>query len=118
MTRNSLRRHNRTGPALLCAAAGAAVFQFFGNANHGYIDTGSLFYWWGFQWFQWDNPSAETQHGPIILGLSAWLFVRNLSAEAQGGSPVDLKSETWNSRRATAAMLTGLGLHAVGFAVQ
>jgi EpsI family protein len=69
--------------------AGAAVFQFCGNASRGYIDTASLFYWWGFQWV---NPTSETQHGWLILALSAWLFWRNLQKEsgerkAESGKP-------------------------------
>ena len=68
-------------PALACAFAGVAVFQFFGNANRGYIDTASLFYWWGYQWI---NPGSETEHGWLILGLSAWLFWRNAQVPKPG----------------------------------
>ncbi len=58
---------NRTGrwwPALVCALAGAAVFQFFGNASFGYIKSASLFWWWGYQWV---NPDSEAEHGLLIL---------------------------------------------------
>ena len=68
-------------PALLCAAAGAAVFQFFGNASFGYIKSASLFWWWGYQWV---NPESETEHGLIILALSAWLVVRNVRMTEMG----------------------------------
>ena len=51
------------------------MFQFFGNASFGYIKSASLFWWWGYQWV---NPESETEHGLIILALSAWLVVRNL----------------------------------------
>ena len=69
-----------TERSLWWAAAGGAVavlvlFQFFGNATHGYIDTSSLFYWWGYQWV---NPASEGEHGWLILGLSGWLFWRSL----------------------------------------
>jgi len=64
-------------PVLLCALAGVAVFAFFGNATRGYIDTRSLFWWWAAQWF---NPASDTQHGPLVLLVSAWLFWRNLRA--------------------------------------
>ena len=110
-------------PALACALAGAAVFQFYGNANHGYIDTSSLFWWWGYQWFQWGNPNAENQHAPLIFGLSVWLIVRNLRASGgrqgtSGERPAGPDAEIRNRRWAVAALAGGLLLHAVGFAVQ
>jgi len=58
-------------PAAVCALAGFAVFQFWGNATRGYIATRSVFWWWGSQWF---NPASETQHGIMILGIAAWLL--------------------------------------------
>ncbi len=97
--------------ALACAAAGALVFQFFGNSNHGYIDTASLFYWWGFQWV---NPASETEHGWLILGLSAWLLWRNLQIANCGSRIADFSDR----RFATLVMIGALLLHAVGFAVQ
>ena len=113
-------------PALACALAGAALFQFFGNANHGYIDTSSLFHWWGYQWW---NPGSETEHGWLILALSGWLLWRNLRQVEGQESRVESrnpKSETLDSGLSTldciwpafAAMAGGLALHAVGFAVQ
>ena len=66
-------RRGNWGLALLCALAGAAVFQFFGNASFGYIKSASLFWWWGFQWV---NAESETEHGVLILGLSGWLLWR------------------------------------------
>lgn len=65
-------------PALLCGAAGAALFQFAGNATRGYVPTASAFWWWISQWI---DPGAETQHGWIILALSGWLLWRNLQDE-------------------------------------
>ena len=59
----------------LCALAGLAVFQFFGNASRGYIDSASLFYWWG---YQWTNPASELGHAWLILPISLWLLWRNL----------------------------------------
>ena len=67
----------RLAAAAVCALIGLAVFQFFGNAARGYIDSASLFYWWG---YQWANPQSESEHGWLILGLSCWLFWRNLRA--------------------------------------
>lgn len=108
-------------PAIACALAGFGVFQFFGNATLGYIPTHSLFWWWGFQWF---DPAAESQHGLLILGLSLWLFWRNLRQpenrarfEAGAGFPA---SGIRNRQCATplAAMLGGLALHLLGYAVQ
>lgn len=101
-------KRNARLAGLVCALGAAAVFQFFGNANRGYIDTGSLFYWWGFQWF---NPDSETEHGIIILGVAAWLFWRNLSQRARG-------SDETHRGAAIAAMLVALGLHATGFVAQ
>ena len=43
------------------------MFQFFGNATRGYIDTASVFRWWGYQWF---DPASETEHGLLIVALS------------------------------------------------
>ncbi|HEX2862085.1 MAG TPA: exosortase/archaeosortase family protein [Lacunisphaera sp.] len=70
----------------VCAAAGLAVFQFFGNASRGYIDTASLFYWWG---SQWSNPGSESEHGWLILGISVWLLWRNLRAGVEGRASKD-----------------------------
>jgi EpsI family protein len=105
-------------PALACALAGGAVFQFFGNATRGYIDTTSAFYWWGFQWF---NPRSEAGHGPLILGIAAWLLWRNLKNAGCQLPNAECKSENsafgiW--RLAFGAMAAGLALHAVGFAAQ
>lgn len=108
--------------AAACALAGAAVFHFFGNVNRGYIDTASLFYWWG---FQWSNPGSETEHGWLVLGLAAWVLWRNLRARAPGQGTWDQRPQTngvevragvdWI---AGAAMVGGLALHAVGFVAQ
>ena len=105
--------------AAACALAGAFVFQFFGNSTHGYIDTQSLFYWWGFQWF---NPASETEHGPLILGVSAWLGWRNVRmAENRASEDRSLRSQlpsldpAWP---AAAAMVAGLALNTLGFTAQ
>lgn len=86
------------------------VFLFFGNATQGYIRSRSLFYWWGSQWF---DPAAETQHGPLIALVAVWLFWRNL--RGQGSRVGAAESAGW---RAPAALLAGLALHLVGYAVQ
>lgn len=92
--------------ALACALAGAALFHFFGNAGRGYIDSASLFYWWGYQWL---NPASETEHGWVILAISLWLMWRQGRGGGHGaGSPAP----------AAVAMTTGLLLHAAGFAAQ
>ncbi|HEY0944991.1 MAG TPA: exosortase/archaeosortase family protein [Opitutaceae bacterium] len=128
--------------AVVCALAGFVVFQWFGNGTRGYIPTSSLFYWWGFQWF---NPGSETEHGPLILGLSAWLLWRAArtarSAEPRAESG-ELRAESRSSQAgasgfgsqlwtlssqllalgslwpAFAAMGLGLALHALGYAAQ
>jgi EpsI family protein len=105
--------------AAVCAFVGALLFQFFGNANRGYIDTASLFYWWG---FQWTNANSETQHGWLILGISGFLFWRNLSIADRGLRIADLSEPKLAERNppwcALAALVAGLALHALGFAVQ
>ena len=70
----SSNRNQTLLAAGVCAAAGLALFQCFGNAARGYIDTSSLFWWWFSQWL---DPRAETEHGWLILGFSAWLVWRN-----------------------------------------
>ncbi|AOS44602.1 Transmembrane exosortase (Exosortase_EpsH) [Lacunisphaera limnophila] len=97
--------------AAACALAGFGVFQFFGNASRGYIDTTSLFYWWG---YQWANEASEAEHGWLILALSGWLLVRNLRA-------CDQEQGTSNPGRGwlpAAAMLGGLAVHLLGYALQ
>ena len=112
--------YRRFGPAVVCAVAALAVWQFFGNANRGYIDTASLFYWWGFQWF---NPDSETEHGILILGIAGWLGWRNLKegALAVGGATADLepgRQGVGATKMAVAAMVGGLALHTLGFVAQ
>ena len=103
--------------ALACALAGAVLFQFFGNAGRGYIDTASLFHWWGFQWL---NPASETEHGWLILGASAWLLWRNLreGRSLLAGDSSNHRLQAGSCLPAFAAMLAGLGLHLLGFAGQ
>ena len=105
-------------PALVCAVAGFTIFQFFGNATLGYIRTRSLFWWWGSQWI---DPAAESEHGLLILGISLWLFWRNLRAGgreqgAKSGEQSDVSGEAGGA--AWAAMFGGLALHLLGYAVQ
>lgn len=100
--------------AVVCALVGGVVFQFWGNAVRGYIDTSSVFWWWGWQWF---NPASESQHGPLVLGVAVWLGWRNLT---RTGSKVESpKSKVpegiW---LAVVAMLMGLAIHLLGYAVQ
>jgi exosortase len=102
-------RPARIGKVLACAAAGAAVFQFFGNAVHGWVRSDSLFWWWGSQWL---DPMTESQHGWLILALSAWLLWRNLRAGDKGQVTGD------KPRLPAAAMLGGLAVHLVGYVLQ
>lgn len=138
---NLWSRFVRWLPAVASALAGFAVFQFWGNATRGYIATRSVFWWWGSQWF---NPASETQHGIMILGIAAWLLWRNLGENSkrqtpnpkyQGTSTKEQvtsaeEAETKPKRRedgtgenasvwmAGMAMLGGLALHLLGYAVQ
>ncbi len=107
---SELRDRRRLGPAILCAFAGSFLFQFWGNATHGYLATNSLFYWWVFQWF---NRDSETQHGLLILGISVWLMARNLRLnQARSQASGDFVPA------ALAAMIGGLLLHVLGFVAE
>ncbi len=108
MTRNLHPDRTNLWAALICGLVGFGVFQFWGNPTHGYIASDSLFYWWGFQWV---NPSSETEHGWMILGLSLWLFWRNARAIPIGPNPAV-------PGRALVVMAAGLALHVLGYAVQ
>ena len=92
-----------------CAAAGACLFQFFGNSTRGYIGTSSLFHWWGYQWV---NPGSETQHGLLVLAISAGLLIRNLRREAPIGAVGSPPG--WTG----AALAGGLLLHSLGFVAE
>ncbi|HVU22998.1 MAG TPA: exosortase/archaeosortase family protein [Opitutus sp.] len=103
-------------PAIVVAVAGFLLFQFFGNASRGYIHTSSLFYWWGFQWW---NPASETEHGWLILAIGAWVFARNLRAGEGRGAKGERREGTGASEWvAAAAIMAGLALHVVGFVAQ
>jgi len=108
MTSVTTESQSRMPPALVCGLAGAVLFQFFGINTHGDINASSLFSWWVFKWV---GPSPEMPDGVIILGLSGWLFVRNLHRQAPGPR----EDAGWLP---LAAMLGGLALHAVGYALQ
>lgn len=101
---------------VLCGLAGLIVFQWFGNGTRGYIHTSSLFYWWGYQWF---NPQSETQHGPMILAVSAWLFWRGArqmrSAEGGMRKAGHRGQTTFNVRWWTSVLVAGLAVHALGY---
>lgn len=108
--------------AALCGVAGVALFQFFGNASRGYVQTDSMFWWWISQWL---DPMAESEHGWLILGLSAWLFWRNLKNADCGLRNAECpqaRPESGDKRAAfflpLAALLGGLALHLLGYAVQ
>ncbi|MBS0661907.1 MAG: EpsI family protein [Verrucomicrobia bacterium] len=119
-------RETRFSPwlsAAACAAAGAILLQWFGNATRGYIDSASLFYWWGFQWV---NPASETEHGLLILPLAIGVFIRNLrnseseirNSSSVPGNPRSAIRNPQSAWPAFAALVAGLLLHAVGFAAQ
>lgn len=109
----------RLAAAAACALAGAALFQFFGNANRGYIDTVSLFYWWG---FQWTNEASEAQHGWVVVALAAAMAWGNLKSAECGARSAEWESASRKPRSAMAApfvaLLAALALHAVGFVAQ
>ncbi|MBS0632852.1 MAG: EpsI family protein [Verrucomicrobia bacterium] len=103
--------------AAVCAVAGVAVWQFFGNATRGYVQTDSMFWWWISQWL---DPQAETEHGWLVLGISGWLLWRNLK-EGSGfrvsgsGFRVGDSESVWP---AAVAMVAGLALNLAGFVAQ
>ena len=101
-------------PTAGCALAGWAVFQFWGNATQGYIHTRSLFWWWGSQWF---DPTSESEHGLLVLGISLWLFWRNLRGQLEP-QPLGRARRDEGVAAPCAAMLGGLALHLLGYAVQ
>ena len=110
MTSVGTRARDIFWPASVCAVSGALVFQFLGNSTRGYIGSDSLFYWWGFQWV---NPGSETQHGLLILGISAWLTARELRSHPAGAG-----SGTGSAPGAVWAMLGGLAIHVLGFVAE
>jgi EpsI family protein len=103
------------------------------------VDTASLFWWWISQWI---DPHAETEHGWLILGISAWLLWRGLGnsdfgmrlgTRASAGEARALNAEGTEAAepehprsefrvgQCTAplvAILVALLLHAVGFVAQ
>ena len=105
---------SRLAAALACALAAVVLFQWSGSAAQGYVRTASLFWWWISQWI---DPMAETEHGWLILGLSGWLFWRNLRSDAgtQGSRRVDGDEGV---AAALTAMAVGLALHGIGFVAQ
>jgi exosortase len=110
MTSVSSRARVIFWPALVCAVSGAALFQFLGNSTLGYVHTSSLFYWWGFQWF---NPLSETQHGLLVLVIGAWLLARNVRSRQWEADPLLSVLPS-----AAGAMALGLLVHVVGFVAE
>lgn len=134
----SSRSPRRWWAAGACAVAGGVLFQFFGNATRGYVDTASTFWWWVSQWL---DPQADAEHGWLILGISAWLLGRNLRRAKRGECEVErvqckaVEVPTGDRRRdfsapshfklssstdlvALATMVAALALHALGFVAQ
>jgi len=92
---------------IVLALAGAALFQFFGNATRGYIHSASLFYWLSAQWF---DPAADASQGPLVMLVAAALLVWNairFSAYSKTG-------DTGGFR----LIAVGFALHALGYATQ
>lgn len=96
--------------AIVCGLVGVALFQIYGNANQGYIDTRSLFWWWSYQWI---NPASETEHGWLIFGLSIWLFWRNLKK-----LPIRAGDERSGLAIGVALMSFAIGIHTIGYVAQ
>jgi exosortase len=102
-----LRWFTDRGYLILSGLLAVALFQFFGNAVRGYIDTGSLFYWWGIQWF---NPQSDTGHGPLLVMLAIYLVWRNLMLVPQGDKE---RNREWDAH-ALIVILSGGLLHLLG----
>src|ERR1044072_1227846 len=94
-----------------CVVVACVLFQFFGNATRGYVNTTSMFWWWVSQWL---DVRTESEHGWLILGVSAWLFWRNRRITDSSKA----KPAIQDPKSAIAAMLAGLLLHALGFVAQ
>ncbi|MEO6004733.1 MAG: exosortase C-terminal domain/associated protein EpsI [Opitutus sp.] len=112
------------GAVGLIAVAGAVLFLGFGNATRGYVNTASLPWWWISQWI---DPRAETEHGWLILGLSVWMFGRNLrrtlsqtpsAADERGTASVSPRSVGENVWVPACAIAAALAIHAIGFVAQ
>lgn len=112
----------------VAALAGVVLFHFAGNASQGYVKTDSVFWWWISQWL---DPQAEAEHGWLILAVSGWLLWRNLRNANCGlriaDCPTPAPSSSSNPQSAIrnpqwiaplAAMLGGLVLHLLGYAMQ
>ena len=108
---NVTGRTSRVIAALVCAVAGFLVFQEGGNAARGYIDTRSLFYWWGSQWF---DPASESQHGPLVVLIAVWLLIRNLRNRSANTTSSDFA----DVRAAGLLMGLALGFHVLAYAME
>ena len=127
MTLTSAKSQSRIfGAVAMVALAGVVLFQFFGNASRGYVNTSSTFWWWISQWI---DPRAETEHGWLILGISVWLLWRNLRA-SKPFRTVETASSTDDAAVPTdapsssggwivlGASVAALALHAIGYIAQ
>lgn len=107
----NLRNFLLRWPVWACGLGGLLLFHFLGNPNRGYIDSPSLFVWWGSQWL---DSSSELQHAWVLLALSVWIFRDNLKrSEADTAAPS--VSERW---RPAALIAASLLLHTLGFLTQ
>ena len=94
--------------AYVLPALGAfLLFGLFGNATRGYIDTASLFVWWGANWF---DGASESGHGPLILIAAAWLAWRNWRNSTMDALPRPVLG-AW-------IMCAAIALHFAGYLVQ
>ncbi|KAF0093606.1 MAG: transmembrane protein EpsH [Puniceicoccaceae bacterium 5H] len=90
------------------ALLGLVLFQWWANATRGYIDTGSVFYWWMSQWF---NDGSDSEHGPLVLLLALYLLYHNLRRwSALDASPRVRIGVLW--------LLGAVALNALGYFVQ
>ncbi len=90
-------------------AAWFLLFQFYGNATFGYIDSASLMYW---MWFSYNNPMAhgEDGHGnliPFVVLALFWWKRKELLA---------LPNRTWWP--GLVLLAAALVLHVVGYMIQ
>src|SRR5690606_33343681 len=91
---------------VLVLLAGLALFHFCGSAVRGYIDTASIFLWWGKIWM----VSEDSRHGPLLLLVAGWLFWRNLKKSDQSQTSSPWIGAFW--------IVAGILLHAFGFLIQ
>jgi len=97
---------------LVCLLAARRSFSFLWQCHVGLISSRIRFSGGGAtSGFSGAIPVRETQHGPIILGLAVWLFLRIARGVRPRGR---CGPDNWNLKLAVGAMVVALGPACVG----